>query len=387
MRSRNRQRSIVLVGYRPPPINGMSVAFDEIVAYLSAASGLRLRVFDLASRRNGPAARMNRLLGALLCGVAVLHERPKTCYVIVSQSRAGFFRDLPVLLSARAVGANVICHVHGGAFDELFGRSTVLRTFVLWAYRRVDVLVVLDEAHAGEAARTAVGAVKVVANGVERWPDRRPRRTDKPLRCLYLSNLIPSKGYELCIEAVELLQGEGFDVTLDIAGAFTPDPGERSDRVHERIHELSLVLDRCEFVAYHGTVQATEKHALLADADVILLPTNYRNEGQPISILEGLAAGVVPVITPHRSLRRLVEASVAIEVSTRSADGVASAIKVALDAGPDLHGMAQRGQQYQRRFHDSNKTLTRLAELIVGESAPRPTATGDESDRYCPPDA
>ena len=54
-------------------------------------------------------------------------------------------------------------------------------------------------------------------------------------------------------------------------------------------------------IRYFGIANYNEKRSLLLSADVLALPTKYPVEGQPISIIEGMAAGL-PIISSDKGV-------------------------------------------------------------------------------------
>jgi len=81
--------------------------------------------------------------------------------------------------------------------------------------------------------------------------------------------------------------------------------GESARFVHKnsRIEELKLG----NHAFWHGPVDGDEKLAFLRNSHFFVLPTRYMYEGQPISIIEALAFGLVVITTPHRTIPEMLE--------------------------------------------------------------------------------
>jgi glycosyltransferase involved in cell wall biosynthesis len=78
-------------------------------------------------------------------------------------------------------------------------------------------------------------------------------------------------------------------------------------------------------VVFTGPVPYRRVPELLADSDVFLLPSEY--EGLPLSLLEAMAYGAVPVVSDLASgIREAISADTGILVSPTDIDGYASAI-------------------------------------------------------------
>jgi glycosyltransferase involved in cell wall biosynthesis len=167
-------------------------------------------------------------------------------------------------------------------------RSSWLRTTLAWP----DVVVVLAsvEAHAYRAFVPGQ-RVALVPNGIEcdasahrEAPQPRPAAR---LNLLYIGRLIATKGLFESLEALAALRTLGMEAGLVVAGE-----GPEESRLKARARELGLA-DRVRFV---GPAFGERKAQLLAAADILLLPT-YHAEGLPYALLEGMAAGLVPIVT------------------------------------------------------------------------------------------
>jgi glycosyltransferase involved in cell wall biosynthesis len=94
--------------------------------------------------------------------------------------------------------------------------------------------------------------------------------------------------------AVKLLQDSGTDFILHFAGA--------EQGSNNYIGRFSQLLG--ERFVYEGVVSGIEKDKLLKTCDVFLLPSFY--EGLPMSLLECMSFGMVPVTTNVGSISEFV---------------------------------------------------------------------------------
>ena len=102
------------------------------------------------------------------------------------------------------------------------------------------------------------------------------------IKILFLSNMLPEKGYLQLLEGFKLLK-ENFknEIILDFAGKFY-------DINHKKFF-LNLIRDEAN-VFYHGAVSERYKKKLFHRSHIFCLPTIFL-EGQPISIIEAYASG------------------------------------------------------------------------------------------------
>jgi len=309
-------RVLLAVGPLPPPINGLSTAFELVVTGLSAR-GWGIRVVDIADRsppRKGSSLSLPRARAVLRALSRSLVEltRARLVYLTISQSRFGFAKDVVVLQAAAFLGVPTVVHMHGGNFGGFFRSLTWLERRA--AHRILDGIariIVLTEGLKDDFSMLSNHRQRAVAisNACSYAPGKPKRLRPDELGVLFLSNLIVAKGYRETILAVSSLAARNphVRVRLDIAGGFSAG----ADFVDERAQKQDL----CELFAglppnvvstYHGVVDGEVKARLLRDADIFVLPTSYVNEGQPISLLEALAFGLPVIATDWRGISESV---------------------------------------------------------------------------------
>src|SRR5262249_44692846 len=124
------------------------------------------------------------------------------------------------------------------------------------------------------------------------------------VRLLVLRNLLVEKGYLDCIVALVHVQRllPNVPVKLILAGAPLLGEDEYRDAadLEESLSKHVRYLGLENSVSVVGVVMNEEKLRLLADSHIALLPTYYRNEGQPIALIEAMASGLPFVATGWR---------------------------------------------------------------------------------------
>ena len=154
------------------------------------------------------------------------------------------------------------------------------RHFHLGTTRAVDLFTspsrFLLDLHQRAGLRSADAAV--VRNGIP-LPARMPRaRNGGPTRFVLLARLTVEKGIEVALQAMAALPPEA-EVELVIGGR---------GALEGRVREAAAADPRIRFLGY---VSGEEKHALLSQADHLLLPSLWY-ENAPVVILEAAAYGL-----------------------------------------------------------------------------------------------
>lgn len=330
---------VYVVGRMPPPMDGQSLATERLAALLESQYDVR-RFNTMPSRESlfllgaGQAAattrhylRQRRLLRQTLRGAPAA----PVLWCSISPAVLGHFRD--VLASAPPLAGHPVCAVvHRGNFHEVFTRNLTRNTARRLA-RSIDLFVFLSRSLAGNAAQwIPEHKIRIVPNtidddaecaGAEVEKKQRARMRRTRVNLLFLSNMVVSKGYFDVLKAVEMLRARGHSVRARFAGRWN----REQDRAafQDRVNILGLK----DVVTHLGPVtQRSAVKALHLEADVLLLPTYYENEAQPLAVIEALAAATPVVVTRHGSLPEMVRSGKeAAFVRRRCAEDIAAAVE------------------------------------------------------------
>lgn len=364
----------MLVGALPPPVNGQSVAFRTLVDGVHA-HGVPCDVVDLAGRDRQADGRggVRRALG--LVAPFVRHLRavargPCTVYLQIAQSRGGLARDVAFVAGAALFRRRVVVHLHGGnyaTFHASLGRFG--KAAARWVLGRAAVVVALSERLRGDfAGAVPPQRVVVVPNGL---PGPLPTTLASPpadeVRLLYVSSLMPSKGYLDVVGAAARLRAQGVRVRVDLCGAFVADaPGNDPASLEAEFRRVVREGGLGDVVQWHGVVDEAEKSRLMGDANFFALPTAYVNEGLPVAIIEAMAHGLVVLAPDRRAIGDLVQDGVTgVVVPARDADALAAAVA---RLARDPEGCAAMGAAARRlvetRFTRERHVADLLAVLI-----------------------
>ncbi|HVG43825.1 MAG TPA: glycosyltransferase family 4 protein [Longimicrobium sp.] len=389
------RESLLLVGPLPPPYHGQSVSFGMLVDEVRRR-GIAHRVVDLAhgERTQGQVGRFSgaRVLEyvAILARYArALPGGRRRVYLTIAQSPHGFARDAALIWMAALFGHPVVGHLKGGNYDNFYAAQPApVRWLVRLTLRRLHRLLVLGERLRGmfDFEPRLAARIAVVPNGLPEdepvggGPKRLPAPgSGEPVRLLFLSNLIESKGYLDVLGALALLRdrlGPGA-VRCDFYGAFLTNADDaRVESVEHarRLFDDAVAAHRLEdCAAFHGPVSGDEKRAVLVRSHFFLLPTRYNNEGQPVSIIEAIAYGNVVVSTDYRAIPDMVRHGVTGVLVPYADPGAIAAAVAAAVADPDGYARMSRAawELYEREF-TRRAHVERLLPQLLGTDGARP---------------
>ncbi|MFQ5767329.1 MAG: glycosyltransferase family 4 protein [Acidobacteriota bacterium] len=263
---------------------------------------------------------------------------------LFSNMHWGFWRLGAMACVARLARRHVIFHPLG-AIDQFYPAcGSVGRWCIRTLLDRADLVLVQSPGLARKVRELTRRPVKGIFNGIDVEPLARlarpsPRGSGK-VGFLAVGDLGHNKGTWDILQAAGLLRRHLPEATWTFIGR-----GEIQD--HLQRAEAAGVGDA---VAFLGPVPEGEKMAAYAAADVFLLPSY--GEGQPLSILEAMAAGLPVISTPVGSIGEVIaEGKNGFLVPPGDVKALSEAmLKLALD--PELRermGRANR-QEACRRF-------------------------------------
>jgi len=284
---------LLLLGPRLRAVSGVSAHLQTLLCSRLAEEFV-LEHFQIGSEGRGEsrAARWLRLLlSPPALAAAIRARRPVLVHLNTSLNLRAFWRDVVYLIVARLHGTRVLYQVHGGALPQaFFGRSRLLRALLRRILALPDAIVVLAESELAAYRRFVPNQrITLVPNAVDCIPylalPRKPSATG-PLALLYLGRLAREKGLYELLQGLATARARGALARLTVVGS-----GPEEAQLRRAV--VNLGLNGAVFFA--GAVFGTAKLQLLADADVLVLPSY--SEGLPCALLEGMAAGTAVIAT------------------------------------------------------------------------------------------
>lgn len=282
----------------PPPVHGASVMNKAIAESSAIAEAFELDTLNISTAEaisdigKTSLRKYFKFLKLWLTVIKALMMRPyDLVYLTLSPHGAAFVKDALLALTIRLFGRRRVYHLHGKGIAAEFARGTWKR----WLYRQTftgaDVIHLAPSLYRDIEALVPSGRVQFLGNGVPSQAGETAKSPNPHPHLVYLSNMVPTKGARVLLEAAKLLADRGLVFELDFAGNWGADPQFEQDFLQFiKAHQLS------EKVRYLGPQYGPAKKTLLQKADVFVLPTYFRNECFPLAILEAMSCGL-PVVS------------------------------------------------------------------------------------------
>lgn len=356
-------QSVFVLGRFPPPYDGQALATQRLAQLLEPVLDVqRLNTSPpeaelTRSRVTFRGDRVRHYLSRSLALRRALGTQPTApvLWAAISPAALGHWRDVLTVLPSFAWEQPVYAIVHWGNFDRLF-RSPLTRYTARLVAKRMDGFVFLNRALAARCAEWVPPEKQfVVPNTVsedvlchedEVRRSRRTRARRDRLRLLFLSNMIPSKGYMDVLHAVHILHQRGISLDVSFAGRWESDADRSS--FHRMVHEYELE----NVVAHLGGISDRQHiKTLYLNADIFLLPTYYPTEAQPLTIIEALNTGTPVISTPHAGIPHMVRHDDgALLVPPRDPDAIVDAVLQMRDPGAWYKFSEQARERFNEYF-------------------------------------
>ncbi len=237
-------------------------------------------------------------------------------YFLPSSSLMGLIRDVTILsiIKLSNYKAPVYAHVRNGNYFKRHGTIKSLLINICW--RGIDHYICLSPSLAPKnynKISTPRGKSKIfiIPNSIDKEVTSQEVHLRKklfgeesPIRILYFSNFIPSKGYILLADAINMLHknGQASKFKFSFYGTWSSSI-EKEKFISLFPHELiesNIVYIGDKINSRSGAREIYNNH------DVFCLPTFYPVEAQPRSIIEAMSNGCMVISTNHASIPEMV---------------------------------------------------------------------------------
>lgn len=319
---------ILLIGPLPNPIDGCSFANFTLFNNLKRM-GFEIQSINtntkVISSKQGNSFSINKVFlffKSYFLIYKVLFA--KKVYVTPGQTFYGLMKYSPFLILSWLLRKPYYIHLHGNYLGVEYLRLTGIKKILFSK--------VISKAHAGIVLSESLRfnfkgllpdkRVFVVYNFVEdcileKFAKVNSKPNDK-LRILFLSNLIEEKGILDLLKACVFLLEKRIDFVLTVAGGF-------DENIREKVEVFFRILGPS--VEYLGIVSDDKKAEAFESSNIFVLPSYYKMEGQPISLLEGLASGDIIVTTSHAGIPDIISSVNGFLISPKSPQELAQVLE------------------------------------------------------------
>lgn len=329
---------VVVIG----PVPGSAGGVGVMAGYLQETESHRTRI-SFVDSGGSPGSKVTRIRAMAAAALRCLRsdENP-TVYVLSLSSGGSAWRKVTLGALLRLRGKPYVLHLHGGGFQRFYDRLPGIGQKIIRSlYHHASGVLVLGEFWAQfviTQMEVPPKKVTIVPNAVP-GPDVVPQRSG-PVRVLFVGRVGSHKGVLELLAAWRGINASDYS-RLVLAGDLNDPTGS--------ISKLVDGMDGVDLLGWVGAEQVTEQ---LAQSHVLVLPSH--GENLPLSLLEGMAWGLAPVVTPVGAIPEVIDHGVnGLVVPVRDAQALAEAIQQ-LVTEPDTR---QRIAEAARRSWEQEYSL------------------------------
>ena len=324
---------------------GQSTMFDGIVKYWKD-NGYNVSIVDISSKigksRKVGTFSIYRVLDYLISYICfvfkLLFYKIDIVYILTAQSSVGFIRDFLFINTSKLFGKRVISHQYGANYIDFYNSLSDKNQRRLRNMLQKLAYIIVEGDYMKEQfsfLSDYKNKVVVVPNGlpfdVDDTINPKHLESGKSFNIIYLSNMIVSKGYFDVLEAINiLLNKRNINVQAVFCGRFIyshDDPKLEGDTFENDFFKRVKKYQLNDNVKYRTGAYGHEKKQLFDWANCFVLPTYYTSEGQPLSVLEAVSNGCVPIVTKYRHIPMMVSEETGYFVRPQNPEDIADAIE------------------------------------------------------------
>ena len=272
-----KQLKVLMIGPDRSVHGGISAVVNN---YYVAGLNRKIKLKYIATMVDG--SKIRKLVQAMIAYFMFLFKLPFYHIVHVNMAAdASCYRKKIFIDTAWSFGKKILIHEHGGDFEGFYyGRcSEKQRLKIKRTLNRAEIFLVLSESWKSFFSEIVdKDKIHVLQNGIV-IPGK--EKTDySSHKILFLGRLCKEKGIGELLEAVPVIQKQICDFKLVLGGVWE----KGNEGLQEKAEKLS------ELVLCPGWISVKEREEMFQECSIFVLPTWF--EGQPISLLEAMAAGM-----------------------------------------------------------------------------------------------
>lgn len=358
---------IIVISQVPPPVHGSTVMtsyFCRTLQDLGFDITLVDRRFSSSVSEVGRVSVKKVFSGLWLLvrlAATLIRARPSVCVHFVTNRPASFLLD--VAMAQLIAGAKVrhLAYVHTSGYRQLAARNSTWSRLVRLLFARTSRAVCLGPTLVADITPWVNPSdVSIVPNMTAPAPKQTIRRAlrGRP-RLLFISNLSRAKGVFDFLELARRVSAAIPTATFDIAGA------EGDLAVLEDLTALIDEYSMAERIRLHGPAGDELKARLFAQSSVLIFPSVYQYEAQPLTIVEAMSFGLPVVAYDTGGIRDLVATDInGMLVPAGSLSGMTDAVLKLLQDERLQTKLSQGAKARWAAHHSPESYAARWAQLL-----------------------
>ena len=301
--------TILFIMHLPPPVHGAAMmgqyihdsrlvndTFDCHYINLTTAHSLK----DIGK---GDLSKLGKF-AKLLCRIVttVRRLRPQLVYITPNACPPPFYKDFVVVQTLKLMGCRIVAHYHNKGVATRQNHWLDNKLYRIY-FKGLKLILLAEPLYDDVKKYVRRQDIFICPNGIPDTLAEEPsaRRNNPVPRLLFLSNLIPSKGVLVLLDACKILKSKGYSFVCDFVG------GETAEINAARFNDEAKQRGLNQITVYKGKKYGKDKHDALQQADVFVFPTYYSNECFPLVNLEAMQHKLPVVSTDEGGIPSVVK--------------------------------------------------------------------------------
>jgi glycosyltransferase involved in cell wall biosynthesis len=358
-----RINKILIIGSFPPPISGVSLANKIITDGLKKTEKWDVDIINseyskkIIALHGRISIKKFYFLRTYLYLYKVLFS--KIIYISIGQSFFGIIKYTPFIILSKLLRKKLVFHLHGGHLLNEYNSLKGLKKKIFYFFvSKMDYGIVLSKSlrknfsefinpsKIFELSNFYESELKLTKQEIINLKDY------GEIRIVFLSNLIEEKGINLLLEAIKQLYEKGIKIKIKVAGNIVS------------INDLSNYFGKYG-VEYVGVVDGKVKKDFLLWGNVFCLPTFYRMEGQPISIIEAMATGNLIITTIHAGIEDICSSDNALFCNKNDLNNLVSTIEYLSNNTAEIKAKGLYNYDYAKDLFSQENFINNANKILL----------------------
>ena len=358
---------ILFISPLPPPIHGSAMVSQYIKDCEELQGTFHCDFVNLSTSRsideigNKSLIKYLRFIGSYFLVLwKLMTHRYALCYLAITCHGIGFLKDAPFVLLCKLFRRKIVIHQHNKGMSRCVDKQPYKWLLPL-VYRNTKVILLSWYLYPDIDKVVKKEQVIICPNGIPEVFDKEPefeRKNNIP-HLLFLSNLIPSKGVYVLLDACKILKDKGYKFVCDFVG------GE-SNEVTKDIFQAAVVgRGLTGYILYHGPKYGDDKKKFFADADIFVQPTY--EDCFPLTLIEAMQYKLPLISTNEGAIPDIVKNDInGLICKKEDAVSTANAIEVLMENEDKRTQMGANGYKLFKEKFTLEVFNNNIASIIDG---------------------
>ncbi|WP_442264939.1 glycosyltransferase family 4 protein [Tenacibaculum sp. ZS6-P6] len=340
---------VLLIGPFPDPISGVSLANKIVRDLLKEEENFEVSFINTSNPNFSEdlgSFSLKKMFFYLKLNFNLYKVfKNNIIYITPGQTFFGIVKYSVFILLSKLLRKELIIHVHGNHLIDCYNslQGVKKRIFKNLVSKFSKGIVLSESLKRNLSPFIEDEKIFILYNFAEDYLKiGETKKKFEKVKLVFLSNLMQEKGILFLLDALKRLEENEIPYEAKIAG-----------NIDENLKNIIVKkLNKLNHTEYIGIVNGNIKKELLLWSNTFILPTFYKMEGQPISILEALASQNFIITTKHAGITDIIHQNVHGKfVEQQNVESIYIIIRNLTENLNELKEIAQNNSKYfQQKF-------------------------------------